>query len=361
MKRRDFVRWASAGAFLMSLNKGALVFSKESVGSTFAIVPPLLNKGAKIVFTSPGSPTNIWEVRQMATFFLRKGCSVDYGETITKRDVKYRYLSKDDQARADELMNLFVEPEVKCIVAARGGYGSIRILDLLDYDLIRQNPKIIIGFSDITSLLNAIYKKANFLTFHGPTGNFSMGSFTANSLDAMIFEKKDKSKNSISYKFQKSDVIIGGESSGRLVGGNLSNLVALLGTEFEFDSKNSILFLEEVSEPPYKIDRMLKQLELAGKFKDCRGVLLGNFGKLDARRNFYPDYSLTLREIFQMYFKRYDFPVILNIPFGHSPNFLTFPIGAVAKISTQNLEFSLNLYDVLTKSENLFNKIEGLK
>ncbi len=136
----------------------------------------------------------------------------------------------------------------------------------------------------------------------------------------------------------------------------MSNLVSLLGTEFEFDTNDSILFLEEISEPPYKIDRMLKQLELAGKFKNCNGVLLGYFGKLDSRRNFYPDYSLTLSEIFQMYFKKYDFPVIFNIPFGHSSKFLTFPIGAIAKISSKNLEFSVNLYEVLSDNENVYKK-----
>lgn len=356
MERREFLGFATTSAFFFGATKSSYLLSKELDSNPFVIVPPLLKRGSKVVFTAPGSPANIWEVRNMANFFLRKGCSVDYGETVTKRDLKFRYLSKDDKARAEELMNFFVDPEVKCIVAARGGYGSIRILDLLDYDLIRQNPKIIIGFSDITSLLIAIYKKANFLTFHGPTGNFSLESFTANSLESMIFEKDDKNKNRVSYKFAKSDVLVSGESFGRLVGGNLSNLVALLGTDFEFDSSNCILFLEEVSEPPYKIDRMLKQLELAGKFKNCNGVLLGYFGKLDARRNFFPDYSLTLREIFQMFFKRYDFPVILNVPFGHSSNFLTFPIGAYAKISSQDFEFSLNLYDVLSKSENLFKK-----
>lgn len=356
MNRRIFFEFATASAILLGVQRGTFLLSKEKESQSFYFPPPLLKKGSKVVFTAPGSPANFWEVRNLASFFVRRGCTVEYGETITKRDKKFRYLSRDDQTRAEELMRFFTDPAVNCIVAARGGYGSIRILDLLDYDLIRQNPKVFIGFSDITSLLNAVHKKAGFFTFHGPTGNFSLDSFTAKALESMLFELENKTNNQLRYKFSKSDILVNGESSGRLVGGNLSNLVSLLGTEFEFDTNDSILFLEEISEPPYKIDRMLKQLELAGKFKNCNGVLLGYFGKLDSRRNFYPDYSLTLSEIFQMYFKKYDFPVIFNIPFGHSSKFLTFPIGAIAKISSKNLEFSVNLYEVLSDNENVYKK-----
>ncbi|MGB9852129.1 MAG: S66 peptidase family protein [Candidatus Kapaibacteriota bacterium] len=354
MNRRTFVGLVSIGGLLINSSEG--LFAKDPSDYKITIVPPLLKKGCKVVFTAPGSPSNVWEVRQMAAFFLRKGCNVAYGDTITKRDIKYRYLSKDDKFRAEELMNFFVDPTVHCIVAARGGYGSLRILNMLDYDLIRQNPKIFIGFSDVTTLINAVYKKSNFITFHGPTGNFSIDSFTANVLEALIFEKEDKTSNRISFKFTKNDVLIPGKSVGKLIGGNLSNLVTLLGTEFEFDTSNSIFFIEEVSEPPYKIDRMLKHLELAGKFKNCNGVLLGYFGKLDSRRNFYPDYSLTLHEIFEMFFKKYDFPVIMNVPFGHSSKFLTFPIGAIAEVASERLEFSLNLYDVFSEKGNMFYK-----
>ncbi len=356
MERRDFLGFCWVGTLLLA--GGAEAFSSDTIfadNKNYSF-PPLLKTGAKVAFTAPGSPANVWEVRQFVNFFSKRGCSVIYGETITKRDIKYRYLSRDDKFRADELNNFFAEPSINCIVAARGGYGSIRILDLIDYDIIKQNPKIIIGFSDITVLLNAIYGKTNLVTFHGPTGNFSLDTFTSNFLEAVLFEKTQKENRVYTYKFSQREVLNPGVSFGRLVGGNLSNLVSLLGTEFEFDTNDSILFLEEVSEPPYKIDRMLKQLELAGKFKNCKGILLGNFGKLDSRRNFFPDYSLTLREIFEMVFKKYDFPVLINFPFGHSSKFLTFPIGCFAQISSINYEFSLFLYDHFSKKESIFKK-----
>lgn len=342
MDRRGFLKLSLAGSFSVILN--GYSFTGDSPVRANAIVPPLLKKGSKVAFTAPGSPVSTWEIRQIANFFLRNGCSIHYGETITNRDIKQRYLSRDDKFRADEINSLFYDTSVDCIVAARGGFGSIRVLDLLDYDLIKQNPKIFLGFSDITVILLSLYKKSNLVTFHGPTGNFNLDSFTSDILKTLLFEKGTNEDYCISYNFSKGDVLNHGISYGKLVGGNLSNLVSLLGTEFEFDTDGFIIFLEEISEPPYKIDRMLKHLELAGKFKNCKGVLLGYFGKLDARRNFYPDYSLTLREIFETFFKKYDFPVVLNIPFGHNSKFLTFPIGSYGEINTKTMKFSLNLY-----------------
>jgi len=356
MKRREFVNVIGAGALLFSTKLTSSVDRAETLSIGNVTVPPLLKPGSKVAFTAPGSFANEWETRGLANFFQKNGCSVVYGETITKRDKKFRYLSNDDEFRADELNKFFSDPAIHCIVAARGGYGSIRILDKIDYEAIRNNPKIFIGFSDITVLLNAITKKTNLMTFHGPTGNYPLDNFTATYLKRLIFESDEKSNQTLIYKFSQENIFNKGESFGQLVGGNLSNLVSILGTEYDFDTDGKILFFEEISEPPYKIDRMLKQLELAGKFSKCKGILLGNFGKLDSRRNFYPDYSLTLREIFQMYFKKYNIPILINFPFGHNGKFITFPIGSYAEISTEVREFSLNLYHYLIKSEKMFNK-----
>lgn len=356
MRRRDFIGILGISTVVFATKSKVIaddqVNNSEKINNDI-IFPSLLKTGDTVAFTAPGSPVNVWSLQQLAKFFTKRGCKVVYGETITKRDIKFRYLSRDDKFRADEFNNLFADKNINCIVAARGGFGSIRILDLIDYEIIRKNPKVFLGFSDITTLLNAIHTKSKLVTFHGPTGNFNLDEFTTNYLESVIFENPVIERTKFTYRFSKNDILNFGNSSGKLVGGNLTNLVSLLGTDFDFDTTDSIIFLEEISEHPYKIDRMLKQLELAGKFKNCRGVLLGYFGKLDTRRNFYPDYSLTLREIFEMYFKKYDFPVIMNFPFGHRNKFLTFPIGIEAKIDTVNLEFSLNLYELITKKENM--------
>lgn len=350
MDRRDFLRLSALSSFCFT--SSGFSFINDGLVRADAIVPPLLKNGSRVAFTAPGSPVSIWEIRHIANFFRQNGCSIYYGETITRRDKNLGYLSRDDKFRAEEINNFFSDSSINCIVAARGGFGSIRLLDLLDYDLIEQNPKIFLGYSDITVILNALFKKSNLVTFHGPTGNFNLDSYTANILKTLLFEKSSIEEHKFSYTFSNKDILNYGISSGKMVGGNLSNLVSLLGTEFDFDTNGFIVFIEEISEPPYKVDRMLKQLELAGKFKNCNGVLLGYFGRLDARRNFYPDYSLTLREIFEMFFKKYDFPVLLNIPFGHSSKFLTIPIGSYGEINTETLKFSLNLYNSLSESEN---------
>lgn len=320
------------------------------------VYPQTLKVGSKVAFTAPASPSNSWEIRYFADYLKRRGCSIVYGDTITKRDKKYRYLSNEDNLRAEEINRYFSDPSVDAIICARGGYGSIRILDLIDYDLIKQNPKIFIGFSDITVLLNAITHKTKLITLHGPTGNFFLDSFTTKILDFLLFGSKENIQNVINYKFSKNDVLVEGKAKGRLVGGNLSNLVSLLGTRYDFDTNGKILFFEEVSEHPYKIDRMLMQLELADKFKNCAGVIVGYFGKLDSRRNFYPDYSFTLREILQRAFNKYNFPVIINFPFGHSNKFFTFPIGGLANFDTSRQEFFVNLYGNINQLENMFDK-----
>jgi len=353
--RRDFL--ATMGLTMLALSvPSGIVRTNEVVLDSDFVVPVPLSEGATVAFTAPASPSNAWEIRNFVNYFLNHRCKVIVGETVTFRDKKFRYLSNDDKFRANEINKFFSDPSINAIVAARGGYGSIRILDLIDYDLIKQNPKIFLGFSDITVLLNAISFKSRLVTFHGPTGNFSLDGFTRKVLDYLLFKNNLRTDLPYVYKFSKENVLNEGKATGRLVGGNLSNFVSLLGTRFDFDSRGKILFFEEVSEHPYKIDRMLKQLELAGKFEDCAGVVLGYFGKLDSRRNFYPDYSFTLREIFYQTFKKYDFPVLINFPFGHTSKFFTFPIGGIASFDTKNLEFLLNLYGNNVNIEKSINK-----
>ncbi|MFN3306225.1 MAG: LD-carboxypeptidase, partial [Candidatus Kapaibacteriota bacterium] len=205
MRRRDFLNLLLAGGF--SVITKVYPFSEDGSFRADPVVPPFLKKGSKVAFTAPGSPVSTWQIRQIANFFHRQGCSIYYGETITKRDIKQRYLSRDDKFRAEEINSLFADTSVDCIVAARGGFGSIRVLDLLDYDLIKRNPKIFLGFSDITVILLALYKKSNLVTFHGPTGNFNLDSFTSDILKTLLFEKSSFKDYCIYYNFAKSDIL----------------------------------------------------------------------------------------------------------------------------------------------------------
>ncbi|MCX7880595.1 MAG: LD-carboxypeptidase [Ignavibacteria bacterium] len=355
MDRRAFVESILLATASVWLVEQRSLCNNAVIDTDGIILPPKLRKGDTVAFVAPASPSNAWEIHNMANFFIKRGCKVIYGETITKRDKRFRFLSNDDNFRAKELNSFFADNTINAIIAARGGYGSIRILNLIDYELISSNPKIFLGFSDVTVLLNAIYSKSKLVTFHGPTGNFPLDNFTKEILQNILFHNDDF-EGVLSYKIPAKDFLVGGQSIGRLVGGNLTSLVSLLGTPYDFNTTGHIIFLEEISEHPYKVDRMLKQLQLAGKFADCKGLILGNFGKLDSRRNFYPDYSFTLREIFEKNFKDSNFPVVLNFPFGHSAKFFSFPLGLYAKIDATNNEFLLYLHWDVSKNENMLKK-----
>lgn len=347
MNRRLFITNSFKLAIGISLQLPTFSFSNYFNSSNTQyiskIIPPLLRSGDTIAITAPASGCTLWELRSIVNFFKKMGCIVIIGDTIINRNKKYRFLSNDDKIRALEFQKFVENPEVRAIVAARGGYGSIRLLNHLDYNLILQDPKIYLGFSDITVLLNVIHSKTGIITYHGPVANYKLDTFSQKILKTLLFCEDFEKTEKLTYRFSQQEILSSGVARGSLIGGNLSNLVSLLGTEYDFDTTNKILFFEEVSEHPYKIDRMLKQLELAGKFQNLKGIVIGYMGSLDSRRNFFPDYSFTLREILKMNLSGLGIPVVVNFPFGHSNKFFTFPIGFEAELNCYNFEFSLIL------------------
>jgi len=254
-----------------------------------------------------------------------------------------------DEFCANGFMAFVLDSKIMAIVCARGGYGSIRILEYLDFESINLNPKIFIGYSDFTCVLNAIHKLSNIVTFHGPLGNFYPDNYTADSLSKLIFRKNIVSNINQQYRFSRDSVIADGKARGNLVGGNLTSLVSLLGTKYEIDTTDKILFFEEIDEHPYKIDRMLKQLELAGKFENCRGIIIGYIGTLDAKRNFFPDYSFLTRQVLEMNLGKLGIPVVINLPFGHNKKFMTLPLGIEGVLNTEVQEFLLILPEAVSK------------
>ncbi|NLO20160.1 MAG: LD-carboxypeptidase [Ignavibacteria bacterium] len=238
-------------------------------------------------------------------------------------------------------MHFVQREDVQGIMCARGGWGSLRILRLLDYDIIRNNPKMIIGFSDLTALINAIYTNAGLVTFHGPVAS-SFNQFIYQSFKrTLLTEAKDK----ISLSEPKAAVIVKGKAKGRIIGGNLTVLNSLLGTPYEFDSDGAILIIEEKSEDPYKIDRMLTQLKLAGKLDNIAAAIIGDLAKLDRKRNFFPGYSPTLREVFEQHFKELGKPTIISFPFGHTQRNSTIPIGVEAELDATGKTLTFNNFN----------------
>ncbi len=348
MNRRKFFRISAMGGLISSTLSPALIKNlqefiapkiDDSILWKQRVLPKALKIGSKVAITAPASPTSLWELRNTTKALNRMGLEVEIGNTIKKHDKNYRYFSASDQERADEFMHYVESQDIDCILAGRGGYGVMRILPLLDYEIIRLNPKIIIGFSDITALLIAIYVKTGLVTFHGPVAVTTFNSFTVKSFKEMIFQREKFVPINISSSAY--NVINEGICSGRLIGGNLTLVVATLGSEYEINTDNCILFLEDVTVEPYHIDRMLTQLWLAGKFDKCKGVIFGNFKGLDARKNFYPVQSYTRRQVVYSKMKELGIPSILGVEIGHEMNKLTLPMGTNAMLNANEKSLTL--------------------
>ena len=233
------------------------------------------------------------------------------------------YLAGSDAQRARLLNQLFEEPDVQAIVCARGGFGCLRILPLVDFDIISAHPKVFVGFSDITALLAAITRQSGLVTFHGPmvTPLATAPELTRRSLSDAI-----TSDAPVEIAPAAGIVLQAGQATGPVIGGNLATLCHLLGTPFEAGFENHILLLEDRGEAPYRIDRMLSQMKLAGRFKGIAGIILGRFkdcGNLD-----------EIYRIFQDRFQDMHIPILAGFDVGHSRQNMTIPIGMTATLDT---------------------------
>jgi len=305
------------------------------------IKPPALLKGDTIGLVTPGSP--LFETHRALIEAREKLHNLGF-KTKTAPNVgkKLGYLAGTAKERADDLHAMFLDDEVKAIMAVRGGYGSAQLLPLLDYKMIGRNPKIVIGYSDMTSLLNGIYNQTGLITFHGPVAISTFTDFTRRYFLATLsssnpvgliedapYEANLQTTNRVwTYK--------PGTAEGKLVGGNLTLLQSSLATPYEFNSDGTILFIEEVGEQPYDLDRMLTQLKQAGKFDHCRGVMFDKMLDIEAEGN-----SLSVEEVIDLVFKDFDFPVCLGLSFGHIKDKPTLPIGIQASLDADKGQLSL--------------------
>ncbi len=240
------------------------------------------------------------------------------------------YLAGEDELRADNLNKMFADKTIDGIICLRGGYGSIRILDKVDFGVIKVNPKIFVGYSDVTALHIAINQISGLVTFHGPMASSDIAGgldyFTINEFLRAIMEPKPMEyiPNPQDIKIQ---TLVKGRACGIIIGGNLSLISATMGTRYEIDTKKKILFLEEIAEEPYRIDRMLTQLALAGKFDDASGIVLGDWNNCESK--IYGD-SLNLMEVFEDIIIPCGKPIIFNLKAGHCEPKVTLPFGVYA-------------------------------
>lgn len=309
------------------------------IGASNLIVPRALTKGSKIAITAPASPSSTWEVNGLVSKFRALGVECEIGETVKQRNSSTRYLSAPDDRRLDELMGYFLRDDIDGIFCARGGYGVIRILEKLDYAEIARHPKILVGYSDITALLFALYSQCGLVCYHGPVASSQFDEFTTMHMLKVLFS--GYSDGIIEYTAPNLEIISPGTATGQLVGGNLTMVSGMLGTPYDVDTAGKIIFLEETREEPYKIDRMLTQMILAGKFKNAAGVILGNFEYLKGNRNFFPGRSFSTMQVLVDRLGGLGIPVMFGIPFGHMKNKMTLPLGVNARIDTAKKSFSI--------------------
>lgn len=350
-------RFFSQSGFVLLLI-GEIVFAASGYATTpKPIFPKALRPGDTIMIVAPAKYLDEGRVSLAKQRLEAMGFKVRLPENLFR---KHRFLSGTDEQRASELMNAFADPEVDAIFPGTGGYGTTRIVDKLDYDLIRRNPKVFIGFSDITGLHIAINQKTGLVTFHSPNPEFGLGSEAnlsplasryfwralladhyggADSLPAPKGYRIEvnpsvggKSEDSADYDDVPRVVTIApGNARGRLIGGNLSVLHALMGSSYEIETDGKILFLEDIGEAPYRVDRMLSTLRLAGKFDEVRGIILGAFTARKGEDAWDDDASMN--DVLRDYFDKLAVPVIANFPAGHVRENVTLPIGALVELN----------------------------
>ena len=245
-------------------------------------------------------------------------------------------LAGSDRDRAADVMAMFTDPSVKAVLPVRGGWGCARILPHLDFEAIRRNPKVLIGYSDLTALLLAIHARTGLVTFHGPNGASEWNATSADfftrvvlKAEAVTFTNPRDKGETLAQTEYRIRTITPGMVSGRLLGGNLSVLTALLGSPYLPDFRDAILFLEDVNEAPYRIDRMLTQLALAGVLKAARGVIWGTCRECEPDAGFG---SLTIPDLLDDHVKPLGVPAWRGALVGHIDRQFTLPIGADVEI-----------------------------
>ena len=327
MDRRNFIFKTGLAAASIPL-LSSFITTNESPPPLFQnlTLPKALKKGDTIGVIAPGGAIfNKSSIEKCKIKLDTVGLNIVAGKTLT---TQHGYLSDTDENRAKEIMDMFTNPNIKGILAMRGGSGCARVLQFLDYDIIKQNCKPFIGMSDVTALLTAFYSKAEMTSFHGPVGYSTWTDFTRKYFTETLFDKKGTEMlapaHSDFYAINK------GVAQGELIGGNLTVFSQLVGTPYLPDMHGKLLFMEDINEEPYRIDRMLMQLKLAGILSEVNGIIIGECRKCDPEE---PEKSLSLKQVLQDHLSNLNIPVFYGAKFGHIKDKWTLPIGIKAEMN----------------------------
>ncbi len=340
MRRRELLKSAAILPFL-----GSFVFGKgneKSQKNKKLIKPKHIQQGDTVGVIAPSSGLSAEDFEKALQNLSSLGFKTKVGKYAR---AKNGFLAGTDKERLEDLHWAFSDAEVKAVWCVRGGYGASRILPFIDYNLIRKNPKISIGYSDITAPHVAIFQNTGLVTFHGPVGTSNPSDYTKmHVLNALTnptanykIELSEFNKTKESNLF-KTETIVKGKASGELIGGNLSLLSAMAGTPFAMKNlKGKILFIEDVGEQPYRIDRMLTQLLQSADLKSLAGIALGVFEDCNPK----DATTQSLIEVLKDRLGNLGIPVIYGLSFGHIRDQFTLPLGIKAELDTENATVTL--------------------
>lgn len=293
-------------------------------------LPRALPPNGHIAICAISGSSNLERVRLGAERLERRGYRVTLAGNI---DHAFRdYLAGPDDERVENLNRYLRSDDVDAFLFSRGGYGVMRVLDRIDYDAIRRNPRPIVGFSDVTALHNAVAVRANVATFHGPMLNLDFHDGLTPESEQWFFDMLSGAAP-LAHRFEREQVLCGGDAEGVLFGGCLSLIESLIGTPYDFWIDDGIWFWEDVGEEPYRLDRMLTHLDLSGRLRRIRGVLIGKLKGCGSE----PEVASLLHEKFGSR----GIPVVRDLPFGHFGNNLLMPIGAPVRVSTSDGAFTI--------------------
>lgn len=336
LSRRGFIGIVTLSLFELNA-KPWISFARLSEQVNKMIKPQALRRNDIVGVVAPGtavpSPDDLFRANEIIT---KLGLRAKFGKSVSKGT---NYRSRSVQERLDDLMEMFLDSDVRAIFCIRGGYGSGQLLDKIDYSVVQKNPKIFLGYSDVTALHIAFNRFSNLVTFHGPVLLSTFTKYTFDSLSVVLFgkEKRPLLQNPTEFGMIRSShyirTIFTGKTIGKVVGGNLSIITSLLGTSFEYDFEDSILLIEDVEEEPYRIDRMLNQMKLAGVFQKVKGIVFGECKDCNAKSQNVWDFSLG--EVLDNYLQPLGKPSCYGLCFGHTADQFTFAIGPRAEFDAE--------------------------
>lgn len=352
MKRRNFLTNLGAGSLAIPFLTPFQGFAGHDEEIQFnRTIPKALKPGDTIGIVSPSGAIFESEPYEIAVESMEAmGLKVKLGEFVKAR---HGHLAGTDQQRAEELNAMFLDLEVDGIICLRGGSGAARLLDKLDYEGIARNPKVFIGYSDITALHLALYQKTGLVTYHGPIAVSEWNAFTVRHFKEVLFEgekllyENPQEKNGfLTQTKDRIRTINPGTAHGTLLGGNLAVLTNIMGTSyFPKDWNNKILYLEDVGEAIYAVDRMMSQLHLGGVLQQIEGFVFGKCTRCTPGSGYG---SLTLEEVLDHYIKPLGIPAYQGAMIGHIPKNVTIPNGVLAEVDADQGTIVLKEFPVTT-------------